>query len=418
MADELISAILSHQREAELNFAACVLMVDDAATDYGYLDPDKFLEPEIRRFWTEVRSGEEPAKAAIRAGIYYQLNDHLSDTVSAHSTIGAFAEAITTDAYLVAVCEKNNDLARKLIDRDTDAVREIVREMANAIPQQRQAHTNAAEVHLEILEHLDDPDRTIKTGFSNLDRAIGGMERGSLTMIAARPSMGKSSLAWQIGQSNAARGLKVLFVSLEMSKAQLWGRAICGRLEIEYRLYAGRMLTEPQKDAFRKESTDLVSELEDRMIVEDGTPKTIEDVWQIVAEVKPDLVILDHLGCVAFDARRSEVDALGSITQTAKNIAKNFDCAFLLLVQLSRGVESRDDHQPELRDLRGSGKIEENGDCVLFIYRDDYYKEAQPGKTVSHVELIIAKNRMGSRNDKVHLEYHLMRQKFYPMAKP
>jgi replicative DNA helicase len=144
----------------------------------------------------------------------------------------------------------------------------------------------------------------------------------------------------------------------------------------------------------------------------DDKPQTIEGIWQIVANAKPDLVVVDHLRLVSADAQ-NEVIRLGIITQRLKEIAKKFHCAVLLLAQLNRKVENESDKRPQLADLRDSGQIEENADNVLMIYRENYYdNDKQTNGKQSDTEVLIRKFRDDVLNQKIELKFDTAAQWF------
>lgn len=265
---------------------------------------------------------------------------------------------------------------------------------------------------LDLLGHLK--DRSVPTGLSSLDDAIGGLERQSLSILAARPSMGKSTLAWQIARNVAASGRRTIFYSLEMSETSLWAKAICGAAGVRWRDIRGGDISDNVSTLLNEIASKLMTSYEDRLRVSDGA-NTIETIWQGVEKYKPDLIVVDHLRLVA-NREDNEVQRLGNITSALKQIAKTANCACLCLAQLNRGVENRDNKRPTLADLRDSGQIEENADLVLMMYRDDYY-DNQPGsakkaEVSSETELLIRKYRDDVGKGLVRLRYDLKEQWF------
>lgn len=261
---------------------------------------------------------------------------------------------------------------------------------------------------LDLLGHLK--DRSVPTGIPSLDDAIGGLERQSLTVLAARPSMGKSTLAWQIARNVAASGKRAIFYSLEMSETSLWAKAICGAAGIRWRDIRNGDIPENVSELLSEVAAKLMQRYEDRLRVSDGS-NTIETIWQGVDKYKPDVIIVDHLRLVA-NREDNEVQRLGHITAALKQIAKDTNCASLCLAQLNRQTENRDNKRPTLADLRDSGQIEENADLVLMMYREDYYDTQSSGKTSSETEILIRKYREDVGKGLVKLRYDLSAQWF------
>ena len=223
----------------------------------------------------------------------------------------------------------------------------------------------------------------LSTGFASVDEMLGGLEPGTLTVLAGRPGMGKSSLGWQWTIAAARLGIGVLAISLEMSAAELGRRALAITSGVPvWAMKRGKHAHHvPQLLAARRELN--------------GLPLTIEDGGGLTASMIAlkaraahrrhglGLIMVDHLHIVRpddQDARNGATWAVGRVSGAMKRLAKEFDCPVLLLAQLNRGVEGRDDKRPGLHDLRQSGDIEQDADAVAFIYRAEYYMAKEPEK--------------------------------------
>ncbi len=412
---DLEEQLIRHQREAEANFAACVFMYpSDALQSFGWLSPDCLLDLEIKAFWQKVLIGDDVYKAAIDVGVFNRLGRRVADNSYPHSQLTVFAQVISEDVYLRKLAVDSRGLATAINDRNINAGLNAIRQLSQEVPATKHEFPKAVDAHIDFMVGLEEEPQVIYTGISNLDLAMGGMERKTMNMLAARPSMGKTAAAYQIAEYNAEKGLKALYLSPEMNKRQLWMRRICGLAEIESRVYKAGKLTDEQKCLMAELSGELVEKYGNRLTIIDTTPLTMQDIWQAVSEVRPDILIVDHMGLISRE-RKNEVTELGDLSWQGKVIAKQFNCASLFLYQLSRDSEKRDNHRPNMSDLRGSGEIEQNLDTCSFLYRDDYYEEPIPGQTVSKTEWIIDKNRDGARNVRVNLEYHLKKQMFFRM---
>jgi replicative DNA helicase len=236
----------------------------------------------------------------------------------------------------------------------------------------------------------------IPTGFKDLDEMLSGLQRGDLVIIAARPSMGKTSLALNIAQYVGTKtGLTVGVFSLEMSKEQLFLRLLSGEAGIDgQRLRTGFLHTDDWDKL-----THALSVLGDAHIFIDDTPgigvlEMRAKSRRLQSENALDLLVVDYIqlmqGRGRFDNRTQE---LGAISRSLKQLAKELNVPIIVLSQLSRAPESRSDHKPQLSDLRESGALEQDADVVMLIYREDQYNPTPENENVA--ELIVAKQRNG-----------------------
>ena len=236
----------------------------------------------------------------------------------------------------------------------------------------------------------------LSTGLRDLDTKINGLNKSDLLLIAARPAMGKTSFALNIGL-NVAKKYKqtVAFFSLEMSREQL-----------AMRLLSGESFVDSQKMATGKLSEDEWAKLCMASAALSQTDIRVDDNPSItVAEMNAKLRRLDNLGLVIIDylqlmngsgygkASDNRVNVVSDISRSLKIMAKELNVPVICLSQLSRGPEGRTDKRPMLSDLRESGAIEQDADEVLFLYRDDYYNPDSEEKNVA--ECIVSKNRHG-----------------------
>ncbi len=262
----------------------------------------------------------------------------------------------------------------------------------------------------DTIEKLSQPgseNLRVPTGISDLDDVIFGLNKTDLILLAARPGMGKTSFALNIVRHAALHaGKKVAFFSLEMSKEQLVMRLLSSEALVgSEKLRSGKL----QDNDWRKiaEASDVLSRAE---LYFDDTPGiTVPEMKARLRRLgNVDLVAIDYLQLMS-SGRRSEnrVQEISEITRNLKILAKEFDVPVLTLSQLSRSTESRAGHKPMLSDLRDSGSIEQDADIVMFLYRDDYYKdeEKEDNKADNNEsECIVAKNRHG-RTDSVKLHW-------------
>lgn len=389
-----------------------------ARHDCGWLDPKLFLDQGYRSFWTDVLEGKDVSAAAINARIYGELVDATLETYA--MSYAGLAQVIADDSYLIDTSTKLSKIARAIDDRKRIDVSTMIEELAKEKPNSGSEIPGIVDVALRLADLVEQDRRTIKTHLVPLDKVLGGFERQTLNILAARPSMGKTSAALQFARNAALDGNKVLYMSIEMSTYDLWARATCGVLQIDWsdvlqknynKLPGGNL------DAFRSEAVNLAARYGDNLLIDDNSRVTIDNIWQKVAQHKPDFLVVDHQDLVTHP-ESNPVKRAGAVSWALKQIGKEFDIPVLMLQQLNRGTEehSRDNRRPNMSDLRGSGELEQNADTILFIYREDYYKRPDEVGRTSETEFIVAKNRMGIRNQAIKVIYHLPRQWFYRLG--
>ncbi|MDE3027484.1 MAG: replicative DNA helicase [Paracoccaceae bacterium] len=238
----------------------------------------------------------------------------------------------------------------------------------------------------------------VSTGLVDLDKKLGGLHPSDLLILAGRPSMGKTSLATNIafniakaykrgrlqdGTEGAVDGGVVGFFSLEMSAEQLAARVLSEASEVPSEQIRRGDMTEAEFRRF----VEAAKQLEACPLYIDDTPALpISSVAARARRLKRthglDVLIIDYLQLLkAASAKENRVNEVSEITQGLKAIAKELNIPVIALSQLSRAVESREDKRPQLSDLRESGSIEQDADVVMFVYRDEYYKEREkPGE--------------------------------------
>lgn len=233
----------------------------------------------------------------------------------------------------------------------------------------------------------------LPSGFPSLDKITGGFQRSDLVIIAARPSLGKTSLAVNVAEHVAIKERKgVGFFSLEMSKEQLVERMLCSLAKVDMqRMRTGflreedwTMLTEAYGDLY--EAPIYIDDSPDAALIDLRTKAR-----RLKIEANIDLVIVDYLQLVHTERAENRVIEISQITRGLKNLARELDIPVIVLSQLSRAVDRRDDKRPILSDLRESGSIEQDADVVIFLHVPDENRS-------NEVELYVAKQRNGPRS--------------------
>jgi replicative DNA helicase len=235
----------------------------------------------------------------------------------------------------------------------------------------------------------------VPSGFTDLDELTAGFQPSDLVIVAARPSMGKTSLVLNIAQHVGKLQRTVGFFSLEMSKEQLFIRMLTSEARIDaHRLRTG-FLGEKDWDRLGQ----ALGVLGDARVFIDDTPSigVLEmraKARRLMAEHGLDLLIVDYIQLMQARGRaENRTQELAAVSRSLKGLAKELNVPILVLSQLSRAPESRSDHRPQLSDLRESGALEQDADVVLFIYREDQYAAAEGNLGIA--EIILGKQRNG-----------------------
>ncbi len=252
---------------------------------------------------------------------------------------------------------------------------------------------------LHLLNTDKEATQGVPTGFSGLDAVLAGMGKSDLILVGARPGMGKTSFALNIG-TNVARqtGKKVCMFSLEMSAEQLVTRIVSSEAMIDsHKLRTGELA--PEDWDSMAHTAEWLSKCD--ILIDDTAGITATGMKAKLRRVDNlGLVIIDYLQLMQGDHRNdNRVQEVAEISRALKLMAKELMVPIICCAQLSRGPESRTDKKPMLSDLRDSGAIEQDADVVMFLYRDEYYKtdKGEGDAPESNIaEVIIAKNRHGS----------------------
>lgn len=248
----------------------------------------------------------------------------------------------------------------------------------------------------------------IPYGFHQLDLKTCGMQRGDLIVVAGRPSMGKSAFAVNVMENACAAGYAALMFSLEMSTANVADRMISSRGSVLYGKYrSGNVESEdfPRMARCSEEISSL------RLKVDDTPGIVLREIKSKARKQKRsglDLIVVDYLQMIPVQTKETRALAVGEVSRGMKQLARELDCAVILLSQLNRAVDSRPDKRPQMSDLRDSGEIEQDADVILFPYRPGAYCPKCKARIddgthdlrahQAEAEVIIEKQRNGERN--------------------
>ncbi len=331
----------------------------------------------------------------------------LSTVVPSTSNAGQYAKIVAQKAILRRLISTASEIIEKAYQEkmEPDTVLDFAEQAIFEIAQARQGkdYQPLKDILWDNISKIDEMSKLegnltgVTTGYIDLDEKTSGLQRSELIVLAARPSMGKTAFALNIAQHAATKGhAKVLIFSLEMSRELLGQRM----LSMESRVDIQKL----KKGSLDRKDWDQIHIALDNLsktdIFIDDTPginlmEIKNKCRRLKAEKGLDLIILDYLQLMNYEGRsESRQQEITSLSRALKQLARELDCPVLVLSQLSRAPEQRQDHKPVLSDLRESGSIEQDADIVMFLYRDEYYtREASEKPNVC--EVIIAKQRNG-----------------------
>lgn len=287
-------------------------------------------------------------------------------------------------------------------------VKDVIADIENTIYKITNSTSNNIvtynEVRNELLNHIEKVKASnnlfqIPTGFIDVDKILGGLRKGELTIIAARPSIGKTSFALNIAD-NVEDKVPVGIFSLEMGRLQLMARQLSRSIDASVINILNGFLNPSQAAELYRATKDEL-----RIVIDDTSQLTTSEIRSRALLMKNKynigLIIVDYLQLIKGigDTREQEIS---SISRGMKQIAKDLDIPVVVLSQLNRQVESRSNKRPQLSDLRESGAIEQDADSVIFLHRPEVYNilQFEDGESTENVaEVIIAKNRNGAIGD-------------------
>ncbi|MBI4468670.1 MAG: replicative DNA helicase [Acidobacteria bacterium] len=267
--------------------------------------------------------------------------------------------------------------------------------------QRTSGFTIVAEVarrQLETIEQLAGRPHTITglpSGFTEFDQLTSGLQPSDLIIVAARPSAGKTSFALSIAQHAASQGFTTGIYSLEMSKEQLVMRLLCSESRVNMHRYRAGFLNQEE---WKRLAAGLHALSQWKIFIDDTPGINPLEVRAKARRLKHerglDLLVIDYLQLMAARGRvESRTQEVSQISRELKAIAKELNIPVLVVSQLSRAPEMRQEHKPQLSDLRESGQIEQDADVVVFIYREEMYNPTEENSGIA--EIIIGKQRNG-----------------------
>ena len=353
----------------------------------------------------------------VKKGIYSKSGGEeyikvIAQTVPNALNVKDYAKIVKDKSILrqlIGMCDEVSDKAYSEQD-EVSAIIEMAQSKLYAITQGRETKNfrHIREVITDVYTHLDElrtnheSSAGTATGFRSLDRVLAGMGNSDRIIVGARPGMGKTSFCLNIGTNVAKQTKKAVAIfSLEMSAEQLVSRVISSEALIDsYALRTGELKNEEWHHIAQ-----AVSSLSGCDILIDDTPGiTVSAMKAKLRRVDNlGLVVIDYLQLMQSDKKiENRTQEVSEISRSLKILAKELNVPVICCSQLSRGTEAQNNKRPMMAHLRESGSIEQDADIIIFLYRDEYYKNAEGGDTVASdteqntAEIIVAKNRHGS----------------------
>ena len=443
--------MLPHNIDAEQGVLGALLVDNRGMEKIGdFLKPEHFFMPAHQRIFEAIQKMFDRGQNAspITLKNYFEMDEDLTDVGGADYLADLAANVVSvvnTEDYgrtvydlhirreLIALGEDVvNESFSHSLDHDSQQTIEQAEAKLFTIAESGESKGGFATLRDSVLTAIEIAEKAyqadgnvtgITSGLADMDKKLGGFQNSDLLILAGRPSMGKTALAVNMGfnaakayaESGGKEGGRVGFYSLEMSADQLATRILSDQSEIPGdAIRKGNI----KQDDFRKfvEASQVLSQVP--FYIDDTPALSIGAVRTRARRLKRqhglDFLIVDYLqllrGSGSRQSEQNRVLEVSEITRGLKAIAKELNIPVLALSQLSRQVENREDKRPQLSDLRESGSIEQDADCVMFVYREEYYlarTEPEPG-TEKHLtwqesmdrahnvgECIVAKARHG-----------------------
>ncbi len=417
-----------HSEEAERAVLGALLVDPQRAPDVAeMLRPSDFFNPRHRLIFEVFHDliTRNVAVDLLAISSALKASGKLGE-VGGNTYVAQLTTQVSSAAHLVhhAGLVRNTGLLRELITTatdvidesfttqpDTDSVRELLDRSENSIYRINGTRDSSGaevigDIMVEAFKQLEQRSHKremggVPSGFYQLDEMLGGFNPGEMTVIAARPSMGKTAFALNLLDKAATTPIEgedrqrvVLFFSLEMGATSIGHRMLCARARVDaHKLRTGKIPAEDYAELAR-----AAGELERAKLFIDDTPGLSilalrSRARRIASNHGLDMIVIDYLQLMNAPKSESRQQEISLISRSLKELARDLEVPLLALSQLSRAVENRDKKRPQLSDLRESGAIEQDADVVLMLYREEYYEQTEENR--NKAEIIIGKHRNG-----------------------
>jgi len=418
----MVEKIPPHNTEAEKSVLGAALLSKEALADViDQIAPEDFYDAAHREIFSVMMELFRNNISVDIVTVCEELNRRkslemvggrvyiatLSSSAPSTSNAGEYAKIVGEKASMRRLIRTAEEIREKGYEESMDAA-DILDYAEKGIFEiaQKGQKSDFSPIKEVLIENVAMIDRAIQTkgqviglptGFKRLDELTSGLQKSDLVIIAARPAMGKTAFVLNIAQNAAVKsGATVLIFSLEMSKEQLGQRLLAMESRVEMqKLKTGNL----ERSDWDRINMALDSLSKTNLHIDDTPGISVLEMKnkcrRLKAEKGLDLVIVDYLQLMKADGRTdSRQQEISALSRYLKLLAREMDCPVMVLSQLSRAPEQRQDHRPILSDLRESGSIEQDADMVMFLYRDDYYNPDSSEKP-GICEVNLAKHRSG-----------------------
>lgn len=409
--------------EAERSVLGALMLHADAVCDVGFLKPEDFYLPKHQQVFGAIlatfntRNATDPIvveEELHRLGVIQEVGgrelllDLLESVVSAAGVV-YHAEIVREKAVQRRLLETCLDVARRCYENEAaakDLLDDAERQIFDIARMDKSSEASSiSDVLQQTFEKIDKlRERSSRltglgTDFYDLDDMMGGLQPGELIIVAARPSMGKTSFALNLTERVAAQKHGIAFFSLEMSAQQIIQNMLCCRAQIDGQAMRKGRITDQQYRRLQEEAERLY---EVPIFVDDAAGLSITQLRAKCRRLKQkhdiQLVVIDYLQLMTAGGKiESRQQEISTISRGLKQLAREIKVPVIALSQLNRDVENRDDHRPRMSDLRESGAIEQDADVIILLHRDEYYKPTEQNAGLA--QIIIAKQRNGPTGD-------------------
>lgn len=414
--------------EAEMGVLGSILLLPEICDEIPSLRADDFYDDANRKIYENLREMHDTGEkiditllvSRLRtAGDYEKVGGaaylaRLSSSVPNAAHAVYYSNIVTEKAVYRRLIQSSTEVLRDAYDQASSA-KELCAQAEQKVfaimdGRSSQSVQNIADVLHQSMDRMEARmrdeyvDGAAETGLNKFDEMTGGLHHGELIILAARPSMGKTALAMNIGEHVSINQKQpVLFVSLEMSGIELADRMLCSLARVNGHRVRNGTISSDDRDKLIQTANDISQA---PLFVDDAPSRTVSEIAAAARRIKRredalGLIVIDYLQLIEPDnSRDPRQEQVAKIARRLKGLARELEVPLLCLSQLNRQAEDSKDHRPKLSHLRESGAIEQDADVVMFVHREEYYHRGDDrAQFAGQAEVIIAKQRNGPIGD-------------------
>lgn len=411
--------------EAEQSLLGCLMLDQDAIIKVADLvQPKNFYKESHRKIFEAILALYEKREPLDIVSVTNKIEElNALETIGGASYLTTLVNCVPTAAHAAHYAKiiQKKSILRNLIkaaaditemgykeNEDIDQLMDKAQQTIFGVSQNYtlENFTHVKPVLEEAFDRIDELHkesgklRGVPTGFIKLDNKLAGLQKANLIILAARPSIGKTTLALDIARHVAVeQNVPIGIFSLEMSKEEIIDKFMCAQGQVDlWKLRTGKLSSEGEDNDFARISQAMATLSEAPIYIDDAATSSVMQMRTMARRLQSEhglgLIVIDYLQLMQGSGKaESRTQEVGEISRSLKGLARELNIPILALSQLSRAVESRTDQIPKLSDLRESGSIEQDADVVLFIHREDKIKKDSDKKNIA--KIIIAKHRNG-----------------------